>query len=195
MEVFYKNLPYSVSESEFTLEIASILHGPDFEQFSRPGHLLNFEVQRFTGGRKRKSSRHNSRFGTITLPAQAIGDRFLFLFGGARPLRQLRLQNVRISFEASNRGRRPGFEGRVQFLQSHPYVQPTALINRDQQEKQLDDNLSVTSVQFGWPCRDGTFSIEWDQDGPFQVCPNPLILSALTFLFSYRSTFLVAKSE
>ncbi|KAG9018986.1 hypothetical protein FRB90_007566 [Tulasnella sp. 427] len=161
-EIFMQNIPLSVNHVEIVRSLADILHNPpffdadngDFEQ------LTNFHVALHRGKNLRPGNKHNGN-GSLTLPDPSIASLFLQYYG---PLsfnrRPLRCENNRrvIRFKASRH--RPRQEV-IALIQSTPYLDPKAQEAREERANQLRAVVRITDVQFGWQCRDDTFSIEW----------------------------------
>ncbi|KXN89871.1 RNA-dependent RNA polymerase 1 [Leucoagaricus sp. SymC.cos] len=152
MEVFMHNLPLGAAEDDIKVFLASILHNEEFDHVK-----TNFAVHLH---RRRK---HNARAqtGTFTLADEEIGERFLQLYGEPKSV-QYRGSRL-VYFKKSNHPPRPEI---IETVSRTPWVDP--IKEREQREK--DDHLissfvHLSSIQFCWECRDGTYSIEAVSDG------------------------------
>ncbi|KDQ63790.1 hypothetical protein JAAARDRAFT_120957 [Jaapia argillacea MUCL 33604] len=166
MDIFMKSISWSATVAQVEREIALVLHAPDFTPSS--SIPLNFKVVLFPG--QRGSGRLHSGRGKLTLPMESVGTRFLSDYGGAEPHRTIVVLNRRIQFEKSRKEPRAG---EVEEIRRMPYRDLRA---REEQARRTDElqsnSVSVRSLQFGWECRDGVFSPEWER-----VCSYPCHLT------------------
>ncbi|KAF9452610.1 RdRP-domain-containing protein [Macrolepiota fuliginosa MF-IS2] len=144
MEVFMHNLPLHFEEEDVKLALASLLHGQHFDFVK-----TNFAVHLH---KPRQNSR--ARTGTFTLADTSVAQKFLALYGS----RPVLIDGRNFYFKQSDRAARQEIVGSVSRM---PWINP--LEQREQKKK--DDflsrtSVSVSTVQFGWHCRDGVYSIE-----------------------------------
>lgn len=153
MEVFMRNIAYSVDHKDLTRELARILHGPDFVHSSI---RINFRI--FLLPDKRGLGSHRG-CGKLTLPTEEVGNHFLALFGNLAT-RVLALGNRRIFFSLS---KTPPRADVVEEILRMPYLDPQAVEARDRRvQEYLSNAVHVSKIQFGWECRDWTFSSEYE---------------------------------
>jgi RNA-dependent RNA polymerase len=128
------------------------LHTPPYAQHS--SLPLNFEVRLFRS--KRGGGGHSGQ-GALTLPTPSVGEQFLREFSSVGIV----VRGRRIQFLPSRNHPRPET---VEKINRMPYIDPHALEKQEARTRQLQKDLpSVETIQFGWHCRDGTFSIEWER--------------------------------
>lgn len=145
------NICPTATTPELKRAVASVLHGPGYLQF----HTLplNFDIRPLPG---RGSA-------ILTLPSVDVGKKFLKEYGGYRPRCRLVAGRLRhtLQFEEGRQDPRPEMVNR---LRQTPYVDP---IKEDQQLKLAAEFrtrlIRVSLLQFGWECRDGVFSIEFER--------------------------------
>ncbi|KAJ8482744.1 hypothetical protein ONZ51_g5138 [Trametes cubensis] len=153
MEVYMTNIP-ETSPHVVQLNLANILHAPPFRQPN--SNPINFEVYLFP-----RKLRSTWRSGALTLPTQECGDHFLRLYGGVQPQHSLLIGNTRIQFKASTRTARRDV---VERIRRTPFLDPRIAQQRAQQAAALDACESqVSTIQFGWECRDHVYSVEWEK--------------------------------
>lgn len=100
------------------------------------------------------------RCGALTLPTAEIGRRFLGKFGKGS-MSKIFVGNVALIFKPS---RKAPPSHVVEKITKFPYVDPKALEEREEVVEELDRRIvPVTDLRFGWECRDGTFSVEWEK--------------------------------
>lgn len=155
MEVFIRNICPSASPPELKRSIASVLHNPEFAGY----HTLplNFEVS------IHPAHRPGPRTGTLVLPSEDVGDRFLRECGGRWPRREVRVGSpaVPLAFELGRHDPRPEVVHRIRNV---PYVDP----QREEEQLELARGfrshlVHVSAVEWGWECRDEVFSIEYEK--------------------------------
>lgn len=156
MEVYITNVCLSANPSDLKRAIAAVLHGPPFEDY----HTLplNFDVV------LHPPSKNGPRSGRLSLPSAEVGQHFLREYGGKRPRGEIRAGTPGriLSFERSR------YEPRSELvykLRQLPYVDPKQEEDRAALAAQLRARLvSVSTIQFGWQCRDGVLSVEYERD-------------------------------
>ena len=96
----------------------------------------------------------------VTFPLRAVGQNFLKEYGdrahNPKPFhipRTSRRINVRP-------GRNIPEAGLLEYLNRTPFEDPKVLEERNDRLRKLSAEISVETLQFGYPCRDGVFSIE-----------------------------------
>lgn len=156
MEIFVRNLPVSISNSKLELELSNILHSPPMrDPTTEP--IFNFDVHLFQH-RKRQSY----RIGALTLPTVELGHRFLRIYGGEPfPMRRMIIGTTSVLFMQSKKSARPEV---VERIRNTPFQDPREAVARDQRAEDLQAlKVDVSTIQFGWECRDGVYSIEWEK--------------------------------
>ncbi|KAH9946766.1 RNA dependent RNA polymerase-domain-containing protein [Amylocystis lapponica] len=150
MEIYMTNIGYTVSSSSLKLHLASILHGPDYAHYSHSP--LNFEVRIFPRRRGQ---------GALTVPTEEVGAHFLREFGGASPRRSVVI-NTRIRFQKSRNN--PNREV-LETIRRLAYTDPRVRLEREDRETEsITRTVSIRTLQFGWECRDGVYSVEWEKN-------------------------------
>lgn len=175
MELFMRNVSFASTQWDVIRDIAQVLHGPDYASVSAVP--LNFAVDLFrcysvsvltilllTHGyiytRDRKGGRPHSGSGTLTLPYEEIGRRFLERFGGDRPYSNVITSQRPIKFSKSKNSARQQVVDRIR---ETPYLDPKVAEQEEKMSKELQRMaMTVTHIQFGWDCRDSSFSVEWE---------------------------------
>ncbi|KAG8932252.1 hypothetical protein FRC02_001392 [Tulasnella sp. 418] len=166
MEVFVHNVPKNMTQNDLTRALASVLHGKEFERFNPSGGQLNFDLNLFKERRRRSLHRG---IGALTLGSVEVAQFFLRVFGDSPPHSTLQrpfivaLPNGRrggpIKFQQSRNTPRPEV---VRMIRETPYIDPQTAIEREKLARDLEGDIVVNNVQFGWQCRDDSFSVEWD---------------------------------
>ena len=147
------NIPNEVSNNRLKLELANILHIPPFRVPPEPP--VNFEVFIF---QKRKN--RGLRSGALTFPDREHGHRFLQSYGGLLPQRALVIGTTRVQFRESDRPARPEVVDRIR---SAAFQDPREAHAREQRLEELRAlQVHVSTIQFGWECRDQVYSVEWE---------------------------------
>ncbi|KAG8918661.1 hypothetical protein FRC02_002193 [Tulasnella sp. 418] len=189
MEVFVRNVPQHMSQNDLIRALATVLHGSNFEQFNPSGGQLNFDLTLFKD--KRQRSLHRG-IGALTLGSARIAQYFLSIFGGDRPQCPFIVEFPNgsrmgpIKFSTSNRVARPDV---VRMITETPYIDPDSALQREELAKNLEGEIKVENVQFGWYCRDGNYSSEWDArlDGDMEgVQPVRWVAGNLVFDIDFR---------
>lgn len=156
MEVYMRNLAFTVNKTNLKTEIAKALHHQDF--LSVTVVPMNFEVHIFP-----RRGRARTQCGVLTLPTEAIGEQFLRIYGGQRPRKHITI-GTRITFSQSNKPPRADI---LEEIRRVPFVDPRVEERRRDTESQLRARpVSVQCLQFGWECRDNVFSVEWEHQCP-----------------------------
>ncbi|PCH36046.1 hypothetical protein WOLCODRAFT_91813 [Wolfiporia cocos MD-104 SS10] len=149
MEIFMHNIGYRTTQHQLKIELANILHSPAYSPPSEPP--INFDVCIYTQNRSR---------GSLILPWEEIGERFMNEFGGCTARRSI-IIGTTIIFERN--WRQPN-DGIVENIRRLPYVDPRAAEeaeNRSREARRM--SVSINLIQFGWICRDSVFSTEWER--------------------------------
>ena len=149
MEIFMHNLPLDFGEDEIKAFLASLLHGQyfDFVQTNFAVHL-----------HRRRKFNARAQTGTFTVADAAIGAKFLSNFGYPSAVPVQGTINRLIHFKKSNHDPRPEI---VETISRTPWIDPVK--EREQKEKDeflSSSSVSISSIQFGWQCRDEVVSIE-----------------------------------
>ncbi|KAF9821946.1 hypothetical protein IEO21_00376 [Rhodonia placenta] len=139
MEILMRNIAPSANPPQLKISLANILHSPDYPRYR--GRVANFEVYIF-----------RSR--------EEIGQHFLREYGGQTPSKSLVI-GIRIHFTQSNR---PMREDTLEVIRRLPFVDPREQVEREERDNQLEQlTVSVSTIQFGWVCRDDIFSVEYEK--------------------------------
>ncbi|TCD63993.1 hypothetical protein EIP91_004695 [Steccherinum ochraceum] len=159
MEIFMQNIAFSATKHQIKTEIARVIHGPDYAQYSN-GRPLNLEVY-ILPKRKNRNSRRPGRQGKLTLPYVEVGHQFLREYGGRTPRRRV-IIGTAISFTLSNV---PPRSNVVEFIRRYPYVDPYAQEDLEALENEVQAHpVTINTLQFAWECRDDVFSVEFERD-------------------------------
>ncbi|KAI0757094.1 RdRP-domain-containing protein [Daedaleopsis nitida] len=148
-ETFIRNIPQSTSHAKLKLELSNILHMPPFrDDFTNPP--FNFE------------NRGKPRTGALTFPSPDLARSFLSMYGGRVPQRSVVIRTNRLQFEPSIHSARPEVLRRIQ---SSPFQDPRETYEREKRNSELDAlSVNVSTIQFGWECRDSVYSVEWEKE-------------------------------
>ena len=148
MDVFMKNIDFSLSKTQVVTELARVLHRGPFQFSPEP---INFNVQLH---RAKNPIHTNKGTGVLTLPTIVIGQLFLTLHGSDRPRNPVMMGSRVTKFLPSNRPLNPEIVEKINRLpfannpiRGRPQVPATPIV-------------CFTVVQFGWICRDYSFSVE-----------------------------------
>jgi len=159
MEVFMRNINWNYDKNQVITELGAILHGPGFSDLSPVP--INFHLHLHTD--KRRLHKHGGT-GTLTLPTPQHGNRFLGLYGSDLPACSLVLGGKSVKFQPSKRPDGPRADV-LETVKRLPYMDPKVLEARQRRVAQLDaTTISIRIIQFGWECRDQTFSIESEEN-------------------------------
>lgn len=155
-----RGLSYSATKEDIIIEIAKILHHDDY--LGLWGSIpVNLEVQLHKNKRSGIGHSGSGRF-SVALPSVAF--QFLQDYGGNRPRKIVQCAHRQVFFEPSNRAPHKNI---VEKLLRTPYVDPHAEAEKRKRAAEAEANwIPIHGAEFGWECRDGTFSCEWDIDSP-----------------------------
>lgn len=163
MEIFFKNVPYEMTEYDVVDMFAKVLHTKAFNEFSTSGAPLNFhvnlQINERTNRRKPAFTPGHSGRGHLTIPSLPAARHFMHLYGpGGRSTVRLRGRTINL-----NRSENEPPPGLISQLLNEPWEDPRHLVEEHRRETEFAQRaLTISAVQFGWSCRDGTFSIEWE---------------------------------
>jgi len=157
MEVFMRKLDHSANKDQVTVVIAQILRGDDYLGLWGPTPV-NLEVQLHKGDNSEIGHSGSGRF-TVAVPSVAF--QFLQDYGGGRPRKTIRFAGKRVFFNPSKYT--PQINIVQKLLHTH-YVDPYAQAEKQKRIKEAEANrIPVSAIEFGWECRDGVFSCEWEK--------------------------------
>lgn len=173
MNISIWDVANEVNEWTVTRKLASILHSEDFAPVVA-GRVMNFAVKLEYSD---PGSIRNNGKGILTLPSEAMGNKFLAYVASLSPkdvTERLKLGGRKLKFRKSNR---PPPNGQTLTLLKTPYVDPDIEEERLLKVRQLDDSiLRIDAVQFGIfyqanypasgkaPTSPRAFSVEWERD-------------------------------
>ncbi|KAK1223808.1 hypothetical protein PQX77_013332 [Marasmius sp. AFHP31] len=164
MEVFMRDISYSITKNDLVQRLATIFHGPDYAKVFSP-LPLNFDVRLLdmTGPRRRGPQNHSGK-GVLTLPDLGLAQRFLEEFGeqDGRPIpyKTCAFGARRVKFHPGRHAPRSEI---VKKLRREPYIDPIAAEEKEWKEEfTTSHHVSVRSFSFGWQCRDYVYSSEWE---------------------------------
>ncbi|ESK98362.1 hypothetical protein Moror_112 [Moniliophthora roreri MCA 2997] len=163
MEVFMSDITYSTNTNDVIRRLASIFHGPGYAGlFSNLP--LNFNVRLFPDTNPRRGRRNHSGKGLLTLHSVELGQKFLLeygeLDGRPSPTQTVLFGSRRVKFFPSKNRARTDI---VQKISKEPYVDPAAIEERERLEQfTASTTVEITSLSFGWECRDYVYSSEWE---------------------------------
>lgn len=153
MNIYMKNIDYSLSKPQVVRGLAQVLHQGPFQPSS--DGLINFDVHLL---RRRNPVRNNNGTGILTFPTIEIGQAFLASHGSDNPAHPVQIGARVIKFLPSNQRLNDDL---VAKLRSRPFSGPPAQRRRPHVPR---DVVKVNSLQFGWICRDYSFSVECQED-------------------------------
>ena len=152
-----RGLSYSANKDQVIVAIAEIIRGDDYLGLWGPTPV-NLEVQLH---KNKRSGIGHSGAGRFTVAVQSVAFRFLQEYGGEHPLKTVRFAQRRVFFEPSNNRPRDDI---VQKLRLTPYVDPYAQAEKQRKIVEAEENrIAIFGIEFGWECRDGVFSCEWEK--------------------------------
>ncbi|EKM60969.1 uncharacterized protein PHACADRAFT_168316 [Phanerochaete carnosa HHB-10118-sp] len=155
MDVFMTHIGFGVSKVQLKVELARVLHSPEYRHNRGIQFPMNLEVVIH-----RKKGQTPFRSGLLTVPTVAVGEQFLRDFGGPTPPRSLVL-GTRIKFQPSNK---PPRSHVLEEIRRVPYADPREEEDKRRVASELrEKTIALHTVQFGWECRDNVFSIEWER--------------------------------
>lgn len=152
-----RGLSYSATKEDIIIEIAKILHSEDYLELwgSIP---VNLEVQLHRNKRRGIGHSGSGRF-TVALPSVAF--QFLHDYGGDHPRNIVQCVHRQVFFNPSTSTPRTDI---VDKLLRTPYVDPHAEAEKRKKAAEAEANLiPIRGIEFGWECRDGIFSCEWEK--------------------------------
>lgn len=141
------NLPLHAGEDDLKVVLASLLHSSLFNYVQ-----TNFAVHLH----KRRKPGARAQTGTFTVADSSVGTKFLQHYGDPNAVRYG--ADRLIHFKRSNHDPRPDI---VETISRTPWVDP--IKEREQKKKDrilTSSSISISSIQFGWQCRDEVVSIE-----------------------------------
>lgn len=156
MEIFLRNIPPVADRIELIRALVPRLHGPDFHHYYIDGQPYNYDVQIF----KDKNANgfkvlQNSRCGKLVVPTEAIGTQVLSVMY----INPFEYHGRVISFQESKYKARQEELARLR----GPYRDPEILQEEVGRHRDLQGELKLKKLWFGWPSRNGsTISIEWE---------------------------------
>jgi len=155
MNIDMKNLDFSLSRPQVIEALAKVFHHDPFRP-SAEHALVNFHVHLY----KPINIVHNNKgSGVLTLPSVELGEAFLRLYGSNNPLR---IGRRNTKFLASKKRLETDIVEKISLL---PFSKPWEGEKRNQWHDEHDPSaLKVEAIQFGWICRDHTFSIECEEN-------------------------------
>ena len=148
---------YSATKAQVIVEIAEILRRDDY--LGLWGSIpANLEVQLH---RNKRSGVGHSGSGRFTVAVRGVAVRFLQEYGGDRPLKAFRCAQKQVFFKQSDGLPRTDT---VEKLLRTPYVDPHAQEEKQKRVAEAEANwIPIRGIEFGWECRDGVFSCEWEK--------------------------------
>jgi RNA-dependent RNA polymerase len=157
MEVFIENICPTASVYDIKRAIAAVLHSSDYQKFyaqSLPVPL-NFEVAIFPPVANKPLR------GALTLPTEEIGQHFLRDYGGLTSWTTIEVGQKTLLFKESSKKPRDYVLRKITTL---PYVDPQQVEEKEKLSETLRaKTVSVRAIQFGWLCRDGVYSVEYEK--------------------------------
>jgi hypothetical protein len=155
MNIDIKNLDFSLSKAQVIKALTSVLHEAPFKALPDDPRM-NFHVHLY----KAKNVVHkNMGSGLLTLPTLEVGKKFLQMHRSAKPFR---IGNRPVRFSDSAK---PLQEDVLNKIRCQPFADPVDEDERSQWNREHDaSDLKVELLQFGWICRDYTFSVECEEN-------------------------------
>lgn len=154
MELFIKNIPYSTDSYQLTRILAETLHSQQFSEYNQ-GALCNFRVHIFPRRKNQPAAQQHGGCGRVILPRAEIAIKLLETTANDPIIIQTRLLKV-------SPGKKAVSKEVAESLQDEPYQDPETVHKHKGLWKYLQEEIPLISVQFLWPCQDGSFSIEWN---------------------------------
>lgn len=152
MELFMRNVPFTLNDTRLKQELASRLHGPFFAACMEEGPY-NFIVRLFRDrGRRRRG--HLGK-GILVVPSIVIGYQFLEQVN-AEPFV---IFSRSIHFEE---GKKKVKKEDLELLTEPYYEDPSGTGGQRRNHNGSGSNIKLSNLQFGWPSYDGGISIEWE---------------------------------
>ncbi|SJL03505.1 uncharacterized protein ARMOST_06861 [Armillaria ostoyae] len=156
MEVFVRNIPFTVSEEDLRVHLAGKIHIPPIQSPHSP--LLNFEVELF----RRAGSADHRGIGLVTFPDVNSASTFLQLYS------TMTIGGGWVQFQQSRQPTNPVY---VAAIASRPWVDPEALCQERERRKNIAQPSSWITIHLGRICRNGIFASEFPVRG--QVVCDP----------------------
>ena len=153
-----RNLHSSATRENVITNIADILHREDYLELwgSFP---VNLSV-RLDLNDKKVWTVHKGT-GRFAIAVESVADRFLQEYGGPQPLKTLQFSQKQVSFE---RSKYPPKKSVLDELERTPYVDPRKAAEKQKRVEEAEANrIPIRGIEFGWECRDGVFSCEWEK--------------------------------
>ncbi|KDQ20445.1 hypothetical protein BOTBODRAFT_124037 [Botryobasidium botryosum FD-172 SS1] len=154
MEVFMRSIAFTANENDIKKGFANVLHSPRYASLAG-GPPLNFNIHLF---HQHGSTGPHKGCGVLTIPNQLVARRLLQDYGPSGAF-QVVVRGRPILLSESRSAPRPDI---IHGLLRTPYQDPTVWDRQKERERQLSQNVIVEHIQFGWYCRDGAFSVEWE---------------------------------
>ena len=157
MNIDITNLDFSLSKPQVVEALAEVLHNEPFRP--SPEHAPGkFHLHLY----KAKNPVHtNNGRGLLTLPSVEMGEAFIHLYGSSNPSIPLRIGGRVTKFLVSKKQLERDIVDKILL---RPFSNHREEGTQDQWNKDHDaSTLKVKAVQFGWLCRDHTFSVECEE--------------------------------
>lgn len=149
------NIGFGVNRDRLKTQLAEVLHGPPYSTLASTQSPMNLNVIIH-----RKKGTNPQRSGILTVPTMEIGQLFLREFGGHTPPRTIVL-GTRVKFQPSNK---PARQNIIEEVRRVPYDDPRLSEERQRSAAEWQSKtITLRALQFGWECRDNTFSVEWER--------------------------------
>ena len=152
MEIFIRDIHYSVNELDLSLCIGKILERIE-------GIMPKFDVRRHFNRRRFGGMQGNVRTGSLTVLSRELGEKFLHNYGGRSPRIPTILANRRLTFLVSRFPPKPDVLERLRRVVTPDIRSLEASAHRT---RTLEGGVPLKVIQFGWECRDNVFSSEWE---------------------------------
>ncbi|KAG7444334.1 RdRP-domain-containing protein [Guyanagaster necrorhizus] len=150
MELFVRNVPFSISDEDLRVHLARKIHQPPIQDPGSPP--LNFGVELF---RKGRSNVHRG-MGIVTFPDASSASVFLQLH------HVISIAGKPVSFTRSNR---PTNEARVAAVMSRPWVDPESVRRERKRHQDIASASSSITIELGRICRKSVFAAELTVQG------------------------------
>ncbi|KAK0457718.1 RdRP-domain-containing protein [Desarmillaria tabescens] len=145
MEVFVRNVPFTVSEEDLRIHLAHKIHIPPIQNSDSPP--LNFGVELF---RKGRSNVHRG-IGLVAFPDANSARVFLQLYS------VISIDGRRVYFQPS---KNPINEARVRSVASRPWVDPVSVRLERERLQDIARASPLITIELGRICRKGVFATE-----------------------------------
>ena len=139
------------------VKIAKILHSEDY--LGLWGSIpVNLEVQLH---KNKRSGTGHSGTGRFTVALPSVASQFLQEYGGDHPRNIVQCSYRQVFFKPS---KGTPHQNVVEKLLRTPYVDPHAEAEKQKKATEAEANrIPIRGIEFGWECRDGVFSCEWEK--------------------------------